>query len=706
MKKQTQTYTKRALIALVLLVIVFVSFRTVSSSFTGDEENAPQSIILTGQVILENSSNGTVVGQLSAIDPDNSATELVFFLTNNAGGRFKIVGANQLSYLAVANGNDYLDYESNPFYTVTVLVRDPDWNTYEQNFVVIVNNMNEAPTDIAFSGVPFTEGVQNGYVVGTLHAVDPDPSDTHTFTLLKNSGGRFLLNSQNQITVADTTKVKAGAYDITVRATDAMGNSYEKNLSVEVNPTSAPIISSISTNMSDQGVTNIVSWSTDKGAKSRLEYGLDDSYGKMTAYTNTYTSDQTVQLPELLGCTTYDYRARSVDQSGKETVGEEKTLTTTGCTGEATVISESREDITRTTGGSVELQDNGVQSIRLNVPPLFANGVEDVQFQVKSLQAGAVLESVKSPEPDLYLAGQYLYDLKAVTDINTSISEFSDNIPVIISYTDENLGVTDESTLKIYRWDGTDWYRLSHCENDVLNNTVTCVTNKFSTFGLFGTIDKLTLSFGSGKGATLRSPNMERGDFRSTSTGGTNKQDFSLAYHDSLQEVARLNQGISGQIWLAQNTKGEKIFGGYKSGKLPTDRLAANEDRTTRVTYRGGSRVLTAAGSSERLVASAEPVDSGISLLQEKFSEIKGRINKKKEGVSSAERDRALQVIMDDKLGKAKTLLQLYQIASEEMTLCATEDSDYCDEIYDFLASEIAAKEKEVVDQLTKTNNW
>ena len=96
---------------------------------------------------------------------------------------------------------------------------------------------NLAPNNITLSATAVAENASAGTVVGNLAASDFDLTDTHTYTLLDDAGGRFVLNGA-------TVKVAAGAqidfetataHDIIVRATDQGGRFVDKTLSISVN---------------------------------------------------------------------------------------------------------------------------------------------------------------------------------------------------------------------------------------------------------------------------------------------------------------------------------------------------------------------------------------------------------------------------------------------------------------------------------------
>ena len=62
--------------------------------------------------------------------------------------------------------------------------------------------------------------------------------------------------------------------------------------------------------------------------------------------------------------------------------------------------------------------------------------------------------------------------------------------------------------------------------------------------------------------------------------------------------------------------------------------------------------------------------------------------------------EKKMVIAMASKFDKAKSLLQMYQAASEELALCLNQNAGFCDEIYRYLASEIQDREKDVVDHL------
>jgi hypothetical protein len=188
----------------------------------------PTGIAISAAVAAENSPSGTVVGTLSATDPDAGDT-FTYTLVDDAEGRFKIVDGQ----LQVVGS---LDYETAASRTIRVQVTDQNGAGlgYEQDLVIVVANVNEAPTDIALSAAVAAENSPSGTVVGTLSATDPDVGDTFTYTLVDNAEGRFaLVDGQIQV-AAPLNYETATGHTIRIRATDQDGVAGEMDLTITV----------------------------------------------------------------------------------------------------------------------------------------------------------------------------------------------------------------------------------------------------------------------------------------------------------------------------------------------------------------------------------------------------------------------------------------------------------------------------------------
>jgi gliding motility-associated-like protein len=110
--------------------------------------------------------------------------------------------------------------------------------SFEKVFTVTVNNVNEAPSDIALSANTIAENNAANATVGTMSSTDADAGDTHTYTLVSGTGStdNAAFNiSGNSLRVNNTLDFEAkSSYSIRVRATDAGGLSFEKVFAISV----------------------------------------------------------------------------------------------------------------------------------------------------------------------------------------------------------------------------------------------------------------------------------------------------------------------------------------------------------------------------------------------------------------------------------------------------------------------------------------
>ena len=94
--------------------------KSVNVSFTiilTDQNDQPRGLRLSGNIVKENATKGTVIGKFSADDED-SGQSLLYSLSNTDQGRFTITSHGSLTTVLA------LDHEANKTHNVTVVVKD------------------------------------------------------------------------------------------------------------------------------------------------------------------------------------------------------------------------------------------------------------------------------------------------------------------------------------------------------------------------------------------------------------------------------------------------------------------------------------------------------------------------------------------------------------------------------------------------------
>lgn len=238
------------------------------------EANDPiTNVNLSATSLNENVAAGTTVGLLSAVDQD-SAENPQFSLVAGVGSadnsKFTIVG-NELRLVSSPN------FESQASYTILVRGIDKGGLAFDKNFVINVNDLPEAPTNLALSNFRVNENASS-LVVGAVNATEPDAGDTLTYSLVTGEGS---LNN-SLFTLTNGNLVANGPFDyeatpnlfVRIRATDSTQRSVEDffvivvdnvneaptnilipNRSLAENRTAGTLVSVLSTVDSDLGET-------------------------------------------------------------------------------------------------------------------------------------------------------------------------------------------------------------------------------------------------------------------------------------------------------------------------------------------------------------------------------------------------------------------------------------------------------------------
>ncbi len=211
----------------------------------GDANEAPTDIALDNSSVDENQPAGTVVGTLTTTDLD-SAGPFTYTLVAGAGdtdnASFQVVG-DQLQSAAI------FDFETQSSFSIRVRTDDGAGGTFEEVFTITVNDLNDAPTDIALDNTSIDENQSVGTAVGNFTSTDQDGADTHTYTLVAGAGdtgnASFAIVGVQLQSAAIFDFETQNSFSIRVRTDDGAGGTFDEVFTITVNDLNeAPVITS------------------------------------------------------------------------------------------------------------------------------------------------------------------------------------------------------------------------------------------------------------------------------------------------------------------------------------------------------------------------------------------------------------------------------------------------------------------------------
>jgi hypothetical protein len=228
-----------------------------------------------------------------------------------------------------------------------------------------------------------------------------------------------------------------------------------------------------------------ISFNTSELTSVSINYGLTSSYGTSTIEIDLspLALSHRVELSNLRPCTTYHYNIIVKDAYLNQVTSSDRVFTTTGCIASSAISDNNTSQIDKAIGGTLILKDSSLNGLTLTIPANFATS--SANFQIHKLSRDTVLNFILTPR-DFVAAGDYVYELKALTGLSDLISVFDRPLVISIAYNANDILEIDESSLKIYRWDDGVWTQLNNCSVDMSAKTVTCETSHFSVFSLFG----------------------------------------------------------------------------------------------------------------------------------------------------------------------------------------------------------------------------
>jgi len=202
-----------------------------------DVNTAPTEIFISDSTVNENSPALTIIGSFSALDNDLSDTYTYSLVsgagsTNNAS--FNINGLN-LRTTAIFN------HEIKSSYSIRVRVTDGASNTFDRVFTILVDDINDAPTDIRINasatGTNFAENKPLGSLIGYLTTTDEDANNTFTYSFVNitgNNNSDFSIVSNQLRTNSLFDFETRQNYVVFIQTNDGMGGLFTKQLLLQV----------------------------------------------------------------------------------------------------------------------------------------------------------------------------------------------------------------------------------------------------------------------------------------------------------------------------------------------------------------------------------------------------------------------------------------------------------------------------------------
>ncbi|MBM3964795.1 MAG: choice-of-anchor D domain-containing protein [Planctomycetes bacterium] len=205
-----------------------------------DVNEAPISIAITNDRVLENMPSNTFVGDLSALDVD-AGDSYTISLVPGVGGddnaKFSLVGTS----LSTAAS---FDFESQNTQKIRVRATDSKGLTYESALVISVLNVNESPTDISVTPDTVPESQSIGTTVGKLTTKDLDNDNVFRYEFANGIGAEdnalFSIVGDELRTLAVFDYDVKRDYSVRIRTTDLGGLSVERVVAIHVSNINDP----------------------------------------------------------------------------------------------------------------------------------------------------------------------------------------------------------------------------------------------------------------------------------------------------------------------------------------------------------------------------------------------------------------------------------------------------------------------------------
>jgi gliding motility-associated-like protein len=214
-----------------------------------DTNDTPTDMILSANSIAEKQPVGEFLGRVNSVDQDAVDT-YTYSLVNGTGAddNTGFVTSNDSIF-----SNTSFDVLVKSQLSIRVRTTDSKNQFFEKVFLIFVQDVNDAPTDISIDNASAPENTAINSIIGNFTTADIDPMQTFTYQLAAGTGdsdnGNFIITgSQLKSSVLLDYNTKR-THNIRIKSTDQGGLLIEKAFTINVtNSNDAPTDISLTPN--------------------------------------------------------------------------------------------------------------------------------------------------------------------------------------------------------------------------------------------------------------------------------------------------------------------------------------------------------------------------------------------------------------------------------------------------------------------------
>ena len=198
-----------------------------------DVNDEPTDIALDLTSIGENLEIGTFIGTLSTEDVDNGDVHSYSLVsTGSDDNAFFSISSNKL------NAAFTFDYETKSVYVINVASNDNNGGVIEKQFLININDRNDAPTNLSLDVLEVAENERVGTVVGLLSTEDVDVSDSHSYSfsaaIADNDNSKFVIVNNELKTATQFDYETKQVYYIYVTTNDNRGGVFTQQFVIDI----------------------------------------------------------------------------------------------------------------------------------------------------------------------------------------------------------------------------------------------------------------------------------------------------------------------------------------------------------------------------------------------------------------------------------------------------------------------------------------